>query len=158
MDRTASIPYNHPTLKVLTAALPPHLRRALCDISLPFLFLPFRCNPITNHPDRVHFSPLRGCMKIKKQSKMGHRRHPWLWFMMAGTFCGSLQPGSSTGRLPLPQPSNGELQSAHSDTVKPSGAADYGAKYWSLPHMCQNSPHPLIRISPSRHTGTNRIY
>lgn len=156
MDRSASIPYNHPTLKVLTAALPPHLRHALCGISLPFLSFPF-----CSHHKPAWQSSLFSFKRMyedKKQSKMGHGRHPWLWFTMAGTFCSSPQPGSSAGRLLPPQPSNGELQSAHSDTVKPSGAADYGAKYWSLPHMCQNSPHPLIRISPSRHTGTNRIY
>lgn len=35
--------------------------------------------------------------------------------------------------------------------------ADYGAKYWSLLHLSKFPP-PLIRISPQRHTGTNRIY
>lgn len=46
-----------------------------------------------------------------------------------GRSAGSLQPGSSAGRRLLPQPANGELQSARGDTIKPSGAADYGAKY-----------------------------
>lgn len=157
IDRTACAPYNHPTLQSPDSCT--SSSSTVCPLrhfsSFPFHF---PCIPITNQPDRVHFSPLRGWMKIKKHSKMDHARHRLLWFMMAGSLAVLCSLGSSPARLLLPQPSNGELQSARSDTVKPSGTADYGAKYWSLPLMCQNSPHPLIRISPSRHTGTNRIY
>lgn len=63
-------------------------------------------------------------------------------------------------RLPSspPWPANGEPLSARGDTVKPSAAADYGAKYWSPPHTCHPHPpktlRPLIRISPFQRTGT----
>lgn len=110
--------------------------------SFPFHF---PCTPITKQPDRVHFSPLGGWMKIKSKAK---------WCMGGTAGFDSWWDFSPL----LPKPSNGELRSAPGDTVKTSGTADYRAKYWSLPHTCQNSPHPLIRISPSCHTGTNRIY
>lgn len=74
----------------------------------------------------------------------------WLWVWRFPAAC-------PIGCLLFPKRSNGELPCACSDTVKPSGMADYGAKYWSLPHTCQNSPHPLIRISPLCLTGTSRI-
>ncbi len=133
--------------------------------SIAFFFLSF---PLPLHPYHkpVWQSSLFSFKRMnedKKQSKMEHERHHLLWFMMAGSLpvlCSlpAWLPACSPARLLFPKHSNGELQSARSDTVKPSGMADYGAKYWSLPHMCQNSPHPLIRISPPRHTGTNRIY
>lgn len=128
--------------------------------SMPFFALSslLSCTPVKYQRDRAHFSPLRGWMKIKKRGKMKHGRHHLLWFMMAAGLAAACLLGWLPARRLLPKRSNGELRSARSDTVEASGMADYGAKYWSLPHMCQNSPRPLIRISPPRHTGTNRIY
>ena len=142
-----------------------HFLLIYCVPSTTFLFLsfPLPLNPITHQSDRVHFSPLRGWMKIKSKATWSTRGITCFdsWWLGVWCFSAACLLGRLPARLPVcsfPSPSNGELQSARSDTVKPSGMADYGAKYWSLPHMCQNSPHPLIRISPSRHTGTNRIY
>lgn len=133
--------------------------------SMAFLFLSFPLPPHHHHKP-VWQSSLFSFKRInedKKRSKMEHERHHLLWFIMAWSLavvCSrpAWLSACSPARLLLPKPSNGELRRARSDNVKPSGMADYGAKYWSLPHMCQNSPHPLIRISPSRHTGTNWIY
>lgn len=77
----------------------------------------------------------------KRQSKMEQESHRLLWFMMAGSSASPLLSSSLRPIcLPLPRPANGELRSARGDTVKPSAAADYGAKYWSPPHTCQNFP------------------
>lgn len=140
-----------PHSKVLTAALPPDLPYARHGISPPF----FSTFPAPHHKPAWQSSlfSFKRMNEDKKQSKMEHESHHLLWFMMAGNL-------EALCSLSAPFPSH--LMESCSllavDTVKPSGTADYGAKYWSLPHMCQNSPHPLIRISPSRHTGTNRIY
>lgn len=120
-----------------------------CHMS--FLFLSFAASLHLYHKAAWHsslfyFSRMNDeFIKKKKASRTEQARRRLLW--------------SAFGARPLlPKRCNGEPRSAHSDTVKPSGIADYGAKYWSPPHMCQNSPHPLIRISPPCHTGTNRIY
>lgn len=162
IDRTICVPHNH-----LPVQSPDSCTSSWSTVSPPrhfssFLFH-FPCTPITNQSDRVHFSPLRGWMKIKSKATWSTRGIICFdsWWLGVWCFSAACLLGGLPTRLPVcsfPSPSNGELQSARSDTVKPSGMADYGAKYWSLPHMCQNSPHPLIRISPSRHTGTNRIY
>lgn len=136
---------------------------------IPHMAFFFHSFPLPLHPyhKAVWQSSLFSFKRMnedKKQSKIEHERHHLLWFMIwpgsAVRLCSlpAWLPACAPARLLLPKRCNGEPQSSHSDTVKPSGMADYGAKYWSLPHMCQNSPHPLIRISPLRRTGTNRIY
>lgn len=72
IDRTICVPYNH-----LTVQSPDSCTSSWSSVSplwhfSSFLFH-FPCTPITNQSDRVHFSPLRGWMKIKSKAKWSTR-------------------------------------------------------------------------------------
>lgn len=125
-ERTICVPYNH-----LTVQSPDSCTLSWSTVSPPWHFssflFHFPCTPITKQSDRVHFSSLRGWMKIKSKAKWSTRGITcfdswWLGFLRFSAAC---LLGCLPARLPVCSFPGTLMESRSLLTVTPSSHQEW---------------------------------